>query len=120
MLELHFFFFQAEDGIRDIGVTGVQTCALPILLLSGGHQPDGEIGESKLSVGMLDACSSLHRPVASRAASLPSEPSDRSITGWARSNALESSRHPWNAPIRSLSVSIITRPCASDLGHWLS
>src|SRR3712207_6987174 len=27
---LSFFFFQAEDGIRDIGVTGVQTCALPI------------------------------------------------------------------------------------------
>src|SRR3712207_7711976 len=27
-----FFFFQAEDGIRDIGVTGVQTCALPILI----------------------------------------------------------------------------------------
>src|SRR3712207_8600803 len=25
-----FFFFKAEDGIRDIGVTGVQTCALPI------------------------------------------------------------------------------------------
>src|SRR3712207_6993407 len=27
---IFFFFFQAEDGIRDIGVTGVQTCALPI------------------------------------------------------------------------------------------
>src|SRR5205085_3694984 len=27
-----FFFFQAEDGIRDLTVTGVQTCALPILL----------------------------------------------------------------------------------------
>ena len=26
-----FFFFQAEDGIRDRLVTGVQTCALPIL-----------------------------------------------------------------------------------------
>src|SRR3712207_1783404 len=25
-----WFFFQAEDGIRDIGVTGVQTCALPM------------------------------------------------------------------------------------------
>ena len=25
-----FFFFQAEDGIRDLIVTGVQTCALPI------------------------------------------------------------------------------------------
>src|SRR5947209_18089569 len=29
-MSLVFFFFQAEDGIRDIGVTGVQTCALPI------------------------------------------------------------------------------------------
>src|SRR3989454_11814630 len=28
-----FFFFQAEDGIRDYKVTGVQTCALPILAL---------------------------------------------------------------------------------------
>src|SRR2546423_7734995 len=28
-----FFFFQAEDGIRDKLVTGVQTCALPILLV---------------------------------------------------------------------------------------
>src|SRR5699024_11991650 len=28
-----FFFFQAEDGIRGRNVTGVQTCALPILLL---------------------------------------------------------------------------------------
>src|SRR2546429_4024732 len=27
---LCFFFFQAEDGIRDVAVTGVQTCALPI------------------------------------------------------------------------------------------
>src|SRR6266436_8952658 len=27
-----FFFFQAEDGIRDVAVTGVQTCALPIYL----------------------------------------------------------------------------------------
>src|SRR5690606_41048977 len=27
-----FFFFQAEDGIRDFHVTGVQTCALPILV----------------------------------------------------------------------------------------
>src|SRR6266496_6840541 len=27
---VNFFFFQAEDGIRDLYVTGVQTCALPI------------------------------------------------------------------------------------------
>src|SRR5437868_14422962 len=30
MLQGTFFFFQAEDGIRDRNVTGVQTCALPI------------------------------------------------------------------------------------------
>src|SRR5271169_754198 len=30
MLLVFFFFFQAEDGIRDATVTGVQTCALPI------------------------------------------------------------------------------------------
>src|SRR2546426_5650247 len=29
---IHVFFFQAEDGIRDYKVTGVQTCALPISL----------------------------------------------------------------------------------------
>src|SRR2546429_2697612 len=40
------FFFQAEDGIRDVAVTGVQTCALPIsgfmpfsgIILSGTNQ----------------------------------------------------------------------------------
>src|SRR6266566_1959911 len=39
MLKMHldfFFFFQAEDGIRDYKVTGVQTCALPILRQGAG------------------------------------------------------------------------------------
>src|ERR1035437_264310 len=35
---MRFFFFQAEDGIRDIGVTGVQTCALPITGRHTAHQ----------------------------------------------------------------------------------
>src|SRR6266481_8342316 len=34
-----FFFFQAEDGIRDGTVTGVQTCVLPILGRGGRIQP---------------------------------------------------------------------------------
>src|SRR5260370_22056302 len=33
-LDSYIFFFQAEDGIRDSSVTGVQTCALPISSLS--------------------------------------------------------------------------------------
>src|SRR5258708_14247886 len=41
-IPLYFFFFQAEDGIRDDLVTGVQTCALPILRCtpSGNHASD--------------------------------------------------------------------------------
>src|SRR5690554_7743785 len=35
LLVLFFFFFQAEDGIRDADVTGVQTCALPIYAVQG-------------------------------------------------------------------------------------
>src|SRR5437879_1059923 len=38
-LHHHPFFFQAEDGIRDTSVTGVQTCALPI---SADGEPDGQ------------------------------------------------------------------------------
>src|SRR2546427_9642972 len=37
------FFFQAEDGIRDLTVTGVQTCALPILLLAIAARGDREL-----------------------------------------------------------------------------
>src|SRR5688572_32501241 len=33
-----FFFFQAEDGIRDLTVTGVQTCALPISAAGGARR----------------------------------------------------------------------------------
>src|SRR5216684_6376162 len=41
-----FFFFQAEDGIRDVAVTGVQTCALPIFPIrkdpAAGHSAPAE------------------------------------------------------------------------------
>src|SRR3712207_8865898 len=49
------FFFQAEDGIRDIGVTGVQTCALPIFA--------GDVGEA-VAGGVAEAEGA--RPVAAR------------------------------------------------------
>src|SRR5690606_40680345 len=44
-----FFFFQAEDGIRDFHVTGVQTCALPILWAEAGWPY-----ERALCLSMLD------------------------------------------------------------------
>src|SRR2546426_1583866 len=45
-----FFFFQAEDGIRDYKVTGVQTCALPISLVSSGARVG--VGVEKSVVGV--------------------------------------------------------------------
>src|SRR5256886_7455367 len=41
--------FQAEDGIRDLTVTGVQTCALPILRFGEflGADPDGALGTER-------------------------------------------------------------------------
>src|SRR5215213_6170897 len=39
-----FFFFQAEDGIRDWSVTGVQTCALPIWQRCGAGEDRGDEG----------------------------------------------------------------------------
>src|SRR5260370_10760050 len=42
---LFFFFFQAEDGIRDSSVTGVQTCALPIFIAT---RYSGEAGARRL------------------------------------------------------------------------
>src|SRR5258706_4637981 len=47
-----FFFFQAEDGIRDWSVTGVQTCALPISRLLDDPAPRvREAGAYALGVG---------------------------------------------------------------------
>src|SRR5437773_5153832 len=49
---LLFFFFQAEDGIRDRDVTGVQTCALPILpMYMLATRPQNSAGFSGMKSG---------------------------------------------------------------------
>src|SRR5439155_26088075 len=54
-----FFFFQAEDGIRDGHVTGVQTCALPIFIVGPGdevlHVLGGAIESNREGQRLLDA-----------------------------------------------------------------
>src|SRR5947209_15610212 len=66
-----FFFFQAEDGIRDIGVTGVQTCALPIsaagcrgtLGMRRGHRVVAGIEHVEVGVCRLVAQFLVQQPV---------------------------------------------------------
>src|SRR5256885_10927148 len=47
-----FFFFQAEDGIRDYKVTGVQTCALPIFYAASAY-PVGVLSDRMDRVRLL-------------------------------------------------------------------
>src|SRR2546429_7279306 len=76
-LSERIFFFQAEDGIRDVAVTGVQTCALPIYIATFkeyrahggliGFAPDPrtghECGDSRyLAIPFLDACLAARLP----------------------------------------------------------
>src|SRR5260370_18222106 len=44
IISILFFFFQAEDGIRDSSVTGVQTCALPICSVDSEASGNAGIG----------------------------------------------------------------------------
>src|SRR5260370_22285720 len=46
-----FFFFQAEDGIRDSSVTGVQTCALPISVHLRRFAAPGQVARHALANG---------------------------------------------------------------------
>src|SRR5260370_11016925 len=83
---LMFFFFQAEDGIRDSSVTGVQTCALPILgmeveLLSpsplhcyrrsikSGWQTVALAQTAKVPLSRASGCRAVPRQVSGRARS---------------------------------------------------
>src|SRR5690606_40177946 len=54
------FFFQAEDGIRDFHVTGVQTCALPI-------SRTGQLRHSRTAAGQRRRASDDHQPGSSPA-----------------------------------------------------
>src|SRR5690349_24449533 len=62
MVERLVFFFQAEDGIRDLYVTGVQTCALPILVITSTTLADAFAAE--VSMLVIVACANGLRTIA--------------------------------------------------------
>src|SRR2546430_2955407 len=73
-LPAFFFFFQAEDGIRDLTVTGVQTCALPIYvrIVAGDGKPAALISVTRQVNGnTLAVADSVAGIVASLAHGLP-------------------------------------------------
>src|SRR5690606_40825266 len=71
------FFFQAEDGIRDFHVTGVQTCALPILRLgradfAAGREDDGALwlGDGRQALARFEVADALRPDAAATVARL--------------------------------------------------
>src|SRR5207244_8574140 len=68
LLVLSSFFFQAEDGIRDDLVTGVQTCALPISAHRGGRDVRGfGAADDRAGLGNAGAGTDAGDPSAVRA-----------------------------------------------------
>src|SRR5437764_7013998 len=65
--EFFFFFFQAEDGIRDTSVTGVQTCALPISTTKSASAPDRRALTRRPARSSVERCASS----ASTSSSMP-------------------------------------------------
>src|SRR5690606_39434091 len=65
-----FFFFQAEDGIRDFHVTGVQTCALPIFIELSQEELTARLEQEKTALNKLKfahAVSAIENPNAIKA-----------------------------------------------------
>src|SRR5256885_13405119 len=86
VIDALFFFFQAEDGIRDYKVTGVQTCALPI---SGTAGPRTAAGTRALRSRRASAAIPATRGSRARpGAAARSIPTCAQLTGTAGSNGL--------------------------------
>src|SRR2546429_3666277 len=106
-LVLLFFFFQAEDGIRDVAVTGVQTCALPI---SAGSTtaPAGVPGH-------WSRPSSTPSPSASAGQPLASTRAPAGVPGhWSRPSSTPSPSASAGEPLA------VTCAPAGVPGHWAS
>src|SRR6266536_6106386 len=96
-----FFFFQAEDGIRDPLVTGVQTCALPILRSWAATAPEASMRLTNAT--WLDACeSSAGSTALAGALRAPAMATDRcAAPGWAAVAAAGASLPAWRMSRRS-------------------
>src|SRR5439155_6562460 len=85
-----FFFFQAEDGIRDGHVTGVQTCALPILILLS-HASNSGFADALPAVAVgsavaVNGATSPPRPKAAALAAMRPRKPRRGVVKWPTSN----------------------------------
>src|SRR3989441_12697956 len=101
LLRLCFFFFQAEDGIRDKLVTGVQTCALPIFRVGTDGIVTLTVDKSEMGQGSQTGLAMiLAEELAADWSKVRLGPVPENPAGWSRtmrtggSNAIRSSWEP--------------------------
>src|SRR5256884_7162974 len=124
-----YFFFQAEDGIRDVAVTGVQTCALPISL-----QPSSSPPLQRAESIVLLPFENRHWPASSRKHACPAMSLD-TVSTWTEeaatttqttflpglSGSLEFLSGRWADRSQPKSYGFAKKPAlfpASSLKHW--
>src|SRR3989454_7814924 len=93
-LWLFFFFFQAEDGIRDYKVTGVQTCALPI---------SGRASRARAGVRRVRRAASVPRGVRARSRRKLPTPAVRSESDLMANRIPPPREFSWARTLRTLS-----------------
>src|SRR5207245_8550765 len=76
-----FFFFQAEDGIRDATVTGVQTCALPICAPGDAARRAGGVSPPRIPVASCRIAAGTAGRLARRVYAVLSERSEERRVG---------------------------------------
>src|SRR5229473_4327398 len=95
---VYVFFFQAEDGIRDKLVTGVQTCALPI---SGRCRPPESRGAEAAGQGGNDGARQAAHPAPTR---------DRQSSGASALAPVGPCPQAWTDPPKALAASACPTP----------
>src|SRR5688500_19812508 len=89
---IYAFFFQAEDGIRDYKVTGVQTCALPIFM---------PVTKSVGSSSMTNVCTRPELRWRADWASLSSMSSSMFVSGWRPRSEERRVGKEWSSNVRA-------------------
>src|SRR2546422_9005977 len=120
LIRLHvffFFFFQAEDGIRDVAVTGVQTCALPISSEMFSIAFRTSLARAMVSFGSVpftagltleeDLCSPTYPSEASFCAPLDDNPA---VSAWLPLPPKWLSKSPrWEARVATIALEVSVR-----------
>src|SRR2546422_8293054 len=103
-MDIFFFFFQAEDGIRDVAVTGVQTCALPIWIaaMTAFNADDRYSSHAPARISKAIPSPSAGNTLEGVAWNTPALPNTKASTSQPRSEAVEATAKRLRASVSNV------------------